>query len=253
MEKWKNNNSGLLNQSLANMDFLDVFQSISMFAYHRPQNIYPVISADLKSVTAQDLVHPLLCGKATGNTISLGENEKLILLTGANMTGKSTWLRTVGLNMVIAACGLPVKARNAAFPVMRIYTSMRITDSLESGISYFRAELNRLKNMLDNLRNTNGQWLVLLDEPLRGTNSSDKQSGTIGLITNLLKLPALTILATHDAALCNLETAHPGDISNYHFDSSISGLELTFDYLLKPGCSVSNNATLLMKITGILD
>ena len=107
--------------------------------------------------------------------------------------------------------------------------------------------------MLDQLRAGTTQWLVLLDEPLRGTNSSDKQNGTIELIQNLLKLPATGIIATHDAELCKLESSHSGKISNYHFDSTVVGNELQFDYTVKRGCSVSNNATLLMKITGILE
>ena len=253
LKKWKSENSGLLKKSLENMESLDVYQSLSMFAFHRPGNIYPEITAHNYEIIAENLAHPLIGETAVGNILSLGKDEQLILLTGANMTGKSTWLRTIGLNCIVAYAGLPVSATKAVFPVLQLYTSMRITDSLETGISYFRAELNRLKNMLDQLRQAKSNWLVLLDEPLRGTNSGDKQSGTIGLISNLLKLPATAIVATHDAALCDLEIKHQGKISNYHFDSTISGLELTFDYTLKRGCSVSNNATLLMKLTGILD
>ena len=109
-----------------------------------------------------------------------------------------------------------------------------------------------LHDLLSSIRKQDSHWLVLLDEPLRGTNSGDKQAGTIGIIRNLLKLPAIGILATHDASLRTLEDTYPGKVSNFHFDSGIRGNELHFDYTLRSGCSTSNNATLLMKLNGIL-
>jgi DNA mismatch repair ATPase MutS len=230
---------------------MEQYVSLANFSYQHPSFIYPEINNDEK-MQAIGLFHPLIHGNIIANTLELGQQEQVILLTGANMTGKSTWLRAIGLNAVLAYSGLPIAAKSACLPLMHIYTSMRITDDLEEGISYFKAEITRLQTLLTSIRLENSKWLVLLDEPLRGTNSGDKQAGTIGLIKNLLNLPAIGILATHDAALSVLEIQYPGKISNYHFDSSISGNELTFDYTLKSGCSTSNNATTLMRLNGIL-
>lgn len=252
IEKWKRTHQTTIFRSLQAMSTMEYWISLGNFAYQRPEFTVPELS-ESGEMHADELYHPLLnTVKPVANTLSLGKKEQLILLTGANMTGKSTWLRAIGLNAVIAYVGLPIAAKKANFPLMKIYTSMRITDDLDEGISYFKAEISRLQNLLTSIRNDSSNWLVLLDEPLRGTNSGDKQAGTIGLIKNLIKLPTLGVLATHDAALSVLENEFPNKISNYHFDSTVSGYELTFDYTLKSGCSTSNNATILMKLNGIL-
>jgi hypothetical protein len=252
IETWKNNNRNALQKSLKNMATMEYSISLANFAFQRPNFNFPQFTSQ-DSMQAEGLFHPLLhAEKAVSNTLSLGENEKMVLLTGANMTGKSTWLRAIGLNATLAYLGLPIAAKSAQFPLLRIYTSMRITDDLEEGISYFKAEISRLQALLTSIRNSEATWLFLIDEPLRGTNAGDKQAGTIGIIKNLITLNAVGILASHDAALSNLETENPGKIKNYHFDSEIIGNELSFDYTLKSGCSTSNNATLLMKLNGIL-
>ena len=251
IEKWKKAHKDVLLKSLNDRVWMEQFVSLANFSYQRPSFIFPEIEND-KVMKAEGLYHPLIHGNVVANTLELGNKELLILLTGANMTGKSTWLRAIGLNAVLAYSGLPIAAKSACFPLMHIYTSMRITDDLEEGISYFKAEISRLSGLLEQIRRKEHHWLVLLDEPLRGTNSGDKQAGTIGLIHNLLELPAIGVLATHDAALSELETSTQQKVRNKHFDSSIAGNELHFDYTLKDGCSTSNNATLLMKLNGIL-
>jgi DNA mismatch repair ATPase MutS len=254
IEDWKRKHKDLINKSYDSLTFLDVYQSLGNWAFLNPTNTYPVFVEGNADMYAENLKHPLINPQdAIGNILSLGKNEKLVVLTGANMTGKSTWLRTIGLSVVAANCGLPISSSSATLPLLNVYTSMRITDSLDTGISYFKAELNRLKNMLDTIAQSNQTWLILLDEPLRGTNSGDKQAGTIGLINRLLKLPVIGLVATHDAALCELKESQLGKLSNYHFDSQLVGTELKFDYQLRTGCSTSNNATLLMQLTGILD
>lgn len=252
IETWKNRNRNALQKSLKNMAIMEYSISLANFAFQRPNFHFPQFTLQ-NCMQAEGLFHPLLhAEKAVSNALSLGENEKMVLLTGANMTGKSTWLRAIGLNATLAYLGLPIAAKSAQFPLLRIYTSMRITDDLEEGISYFKAEISRLQALLTSIRNSDAAWLFLIDEPLRGTNAGDKQAGTIGIIKNLITLNAMGILASHDSALSNLETEHPEKIKNYHFDSEIIGNELSFDYTLKSGCSTSNNATLLMKLNGIL-
>ena len=252
IESWKLKHRSTLLTSMREMALLEQWISMGNFAFQRPGFHFPEITTQ-GEMMAEGLFHPLLNAEnAIANTLSLGKNDQLILLTGANMTGKSTWLRAIGLNAVLAYAGLPIAAATGKIPLMRIYTSMRITDDLEEGISYFKAEISRLHDLLSSIRKQDSHWLVLLDEPLRGTNSGDKQAGTIGIIRNLLKLPAIGILATHDASLRTLEDTYPGKVSNFHFDSGIRGNELHFDYTLRSGCSTSNNATLLMRLNGIL-
>jgi DNA mismatch repair ATPase MutS len=254
IEDWKRKHKDLINKSYDTLTFIDVYQSLGNWAFLNPTNTYPVFIEGNAEIYAEKLKHPLINPQdAIGNTLSLGKNEKLVVLTGANMTGKSTWLRTIGLSVIAANCGLPISSSSATLPLLNVYTSMRITDSLDTGISYFKAELNRLKSMLDTVVKSYQTWLILLDEPLRGTNSGDKQAGTIGLINRFLKLPVIGLVATHDAALCELKESQLGKLSNYHFDSQLVGTELKFDYHLKEGCSTSNNATLLMQLTGILE
>ena len=168
------------------------------------------------------------------------------------MTGKSTFIRTVGVHVVLAYLGVPVPAKALSLPLLRLYTSMRVTDSVQDDISYFRAELNRIKTIMEAVQTPGVPHLILLDEPLRGTNSADKQQGTRSIIETLLRQKAVGIVATHDIGLCALETEHPGQVSNYHFESAVAEKGLTFDFKLRPGGSTSNNATILMRQMGII-
>jgi DNA mismatch repair ATPase MutS len=184
--------------------------------------------------------------------MSLGKNEQLYLLTGANMTGKSTFIRTIGVNLILAYLGVPVRARSFIVPLLRIYTAIRISDSVQDDISYFKAELNRMQQLMQTVKDSDIPYFILLDEPLRGTNSTDKQLGTQSIMEKLLQFNAIGIVATHDTGLCRLEQAHPRKISNYHFESEVTDAGLKFDFKLKPGGSTSNNATILMKLMGIV-
>ena len=159
IEDWKNRHRHLIQKSYETISFLDVYQSLGNWAFLHPSNTYPVFSRSSTEFNATQLKHPLIqAQQAIGNTLSLGKNEKLVVLTGANMTGKSTWLRTIGLSCIAANCGLPISAADATMPMLNVYTSMRITDSLDTGISYFKAELGRFKCMLDALQESNQTW-----------------------------------------------------------------------------------------------
>ncbi|RYY14896.1 MAG: hypothetical protein EOO04_29505 [Chitinophagaceae bacterium] len=198
------------------------------------------------------MVHPLLNDGAVGNSFSLGREQQLYLLTGANMTGKSTFIRTVGVNLILGNMGMPVRAAAAIMPDAWLFTSIRVTDSVQDDISYFRAELNRIQEMMIQVANPQRRYLVMLDEPLRGTNTNDKQFGTKAIAEKLVALGATGIIATHDTVLCALEANMGGQVQNFHFESRLESNELQFDYKLKKGCSTSNNATILMKQLGIV-
>jgi DNA mismatch repair ATPase MutS len=166
------------------------------------------------------------------------------------MAGKSTYLRTVGINMVLAMTGAPVLAKSFKLKPVDIFTGIKTTDSLQDGESYFFAELKRLKEIIDALEN-GAQLFIILDEILRGTNSADKHKGSEGLIKQLIKLNASGMIATHDLALGQLENTFPDKVVNKRFEVEIKDNELVFDYKLKKGISQNLNATFLMKKMGI--
>jgi len=254
LEKWKHRSVEKFENILSDIHLLDVYLSLAMWAYHRPEFVFPEWVSHGQTLKAEHLKHPLMdARKAVGNHLHLETGKQLMLLTGANMTGKSTWLRTVGLTTVCSYLGLPVSASSMQLSPLRVFTSMRINDSLDSGVSYFKAELNRLKALVDAISPDDFNWLVIIDEPLRGTNSGDKQAGTVGILNKCIRPNVTGILATHDTSLCRLEEETKGYIKNAHFDSSIENQQLTFDYTLKSGCSLSNNATILLQIAGIVD
>ncbi len=253
LEKWKQQNSQLLLQAIDEMIETDCNISCAVYAFNHPANVYPSLSGDDKVMSGKNLVHPLLhATTAIGNNFSLGKNEQFYLLTGANMTGKSTFIRTIGVSLVMANIGLPLPAEELTIPVVDLYTSMRVTDSVQDDISYFKAELNRIKSLMTAVKQASHPYLILLDEPLRGTNSTDKQQGTRSIVENLLGYDARGIIATHDTILCDLEDHYPGRVTNYHFESTVEATGLKFDFKLKRGGSTSNNATILMRLMGII-
>ena len=166
------------------------------------------------------------------------------------MAGKSTWLRTVGVNFALAAAGAPVCAERLTVYPAKLVTGLRTSDSLAGNESYFFAELKRLKTIIDALRQ--GEKLfIILDEILKGTNSVDKQRGSLALIRQLVGMHACGIIATHDLALGSLAGEFPGQVENYCFEAEIAGGRLTFDYLLREGVACNMNASFLMQKMGI--
>ena len=248
--QWKALHGGEVTQWLASVADTEVLCSFANFSYNHPEFAYPTLNQEYK-VTFEGVGHPLI-GKEERitNDIALSE-QAFVLLTGSNMSGKSTFLRTLGVNMLLTLVGLPVCARKAVVHPLRLLASMRLSDSLSDGKSYFFAEINRIQQIVDTLQRE--RCFVLLDEVLRGTNSEDKQHGTIKIIEKLLSLKALGVLATHDIEVCNLTNHYPKLLQNKCFESEISKGELTFDYKLRDGVCKNKNATFLMKKLGIID
>ena len=173
-----------------------------------------------------------------------------MLVTGSNMAGKSTYLRSVGVNVVLAMAGSVVCAQRFAISPIQLITSMRIADNLEENTSTFYAELKKLKTVIDSV-NKEEKIFILLDEILRGTNSLDRHTGSAALIKQLIKKDACGIIATHDVELAKLKELYPNNILNYYFDVQVSNDELYFDYKLKEGICSSLNASILMRKIGI--
>ncbi|MEO8720997.1 MAG: DNA mismatch repair protein MutS, partial [Ginsengibacter sp.] len=182
--------------------------------------------------------------------ISIPGRGELMLITGSNMAGKSTYLRSIGVNTVLAMAGAPVCAETFTISHVQLISSMRVTDNLEESTSTFYAELKKLKTIIEKV-NAGEKVFILLDEILRGTNSLDRHTGSKALIKQLIKKKAAAIIATHDLELANLKNEFAENILNYHFDAQVSNDELFFDYQLKPGICQSLNASILMRKIGI--
>lgn len=251
LEKWKHENAENLKVWLDTIRDTEVLGSLGTFAFNHPSFTYPEINSSL-DIKAIGLGHPLIQPEeCVVNDVQIGVGQSVLIITGANMAGKSTFLRTIGVNLALALIGAPVFARSFSCPVINIRSGMRTADSLKDHQSYFYAELNRLKMIMDELR-SDKPLFILLDEILKGTNSTDKQSGSIALVKQLLPHPCLALIATHDLALGDLEKEYPDQIKNYCFEANIENDQLSFDYTLKRGLAQKMNATFLMRKMGII-
>lgn len=252
LERWKEKNRDHFNNWIETVGSIETLNSLSAFAFNNPSYCYAIVNDGKPSINAVQLSHPLIPRhEQVANNIIAGEDEKLLLITGSNMSGKSTFLRTLGVNLLLAQCGAPVCAEYFECTPMKILSSIRISDSLHDNTSYFMAELKRLKEIIRELE-TGSPAIVLIDEVLRGTNSDDKTHGSESLIIKLLKYNCLALFATHDLSLSVLEQAYPGQVSNYCFESTITNGELLFDYKLRRGVATNKNASFLMQKMGII-
>jgi len=251
LEKWKASYGKEMKSAFEALVTFDELNSLAGFAFSHPESVFPKFAQDNFILEAEDAKHPFISKKNNiGNEINFKGWGKFQIITGANMAGKSTYLRTVGINMVLAMTGAPVLAKSFVLKPVDIFTGIKTTDSLQDGESYFFAELKRLKEMISTLENGT-KLFVILDEILRGTNSADKHKGSEGLVKQLIRLGASGMIATHDLALGQLEKTFPQQVINKRFEVEIKDNELVFDYKLKDGISQNLNATFLMEKMGI--
>lgn len=245
IETWIAKHRSKVAQWFEVVTFFDAYNSLGNFAFNHPQFNYPIIEKTATQVlNAMQLGHPLL--KTTNrvdNNFNIGSSE-FFIITGANMAGKSTFLRTVSLGIVMSNIGLPICAQEAKYMPIKLITSMRTTDSLAEGASYFFSELQRLKMIVDNIENDT--YFIILDEILKGTNSHDKAMGSKKIVQKLASQNAAGIIATHDLSLCELEK-EINHVQNYFFDAEIINDELYFGYQLKKGICKNMNASFLLK------
>lgn len=251
IEAWKENHASELSSWLKAIGEMDAYCSLATYAYNHPDYIFPEITSQPFAMEAEALGHPLMNrDKCVRNNINITKRPFFIIITGANMAGKSTYLRTVGINYLLACIGAPVWADRMKLYPARLVTSLRTSDSLTDNESYFFAELKRLKLIIDKL-NAGEELFIILDEILKGTNSTDKQKGSFALIKQFMALQANGIIATHDLMLGTLINLFPKDIRNYCFEAEITNNELTFSYQMKEGVAQNMNACFLMKKMGI--
>lgn len=253
LDQWKDKHSKDFSEWLYVVGDIECLNALASLSFNNPSFVFPQITeGDRITLKASQLGHPLIPqDECIANDFDPGAGTKLLLVTGSNMSGKTTFLRTLGVNLVLAQCGAPVCAASFECSRMNILTSIRVSDSLQEHTSYFMAELKRLHFIIETLQQGKPA-LVLIDEILRGTNSEDKTYGSEQYIMQLIKYNCLTLFATHDLTLSALESTHQGGIKNYCFESDIRNDTLYFDYKLRAGVAKNKNASFLMKQMGII-
>lgn len=252
IERWKVRYGQHISEWLETVGELDALCSLGTFAYNHPQYTYPELTEKPFCFLATQMGHPLMpASQCVKNDATIPSRPFFLIITGANMAGKSTYLRTIGVNYLLACVGAPVCCEKLKLHPNQLITSLRTSDSLSDNESYFFAELKRLKRIID-LLNQGQQLFIILDEILKGTNSMDKQKGSFDLIRQFMQLKANGIIATHDLLLGSLIKQFPEEIRNYCFEADIKDNELTFSYKLREGVAQNMNACFLMKKMGII-
>lgn len=245
IEKWIITYANKVEDWFEVVTFFDTYNSFGNYAFNHQQFTYPIITSEAHTFLASELGHPLLQeDKRIDSDLEL-KNQQFFIVTGANMAGKSTFLRTVALHIVMSNVGLPVCAKRSKYKPIKLVTSMRTTDSLTDDSSYFFSELTRLKFIVDTIE-LDDSYFIILDEILKGTNSTDKAIGSRKFVEKLVKLNATGIIATHDLSLTEIESQLEA-VKNYYFDAQIVNDELYFDYKLKQGVCQNMNASFLLK------
>ncbi|MDQ0148725.1 DNA mismatch repair protein MutS [Eubacterium multiforme] len=248
LEDWKNKNSKYLDDWIDVMSEIDALNSISNLYFDFSNWTFPNI-LDKKEVEGKKIGHPLLGEKAVRNDYSLEGKKKVTLITGSNMSGKSTFLRTIGLNLLLSYIGAPVFCEEFSCGIFNIYTCMRTKDNLEENTSSFYAEILRIKILIEATKKGENVFF-LLDEIFKGTNSVDRHTGATELIKQLINGGAIGLVSTHDLELCDLEKID-SRIENYNFREYYEDNKIKFDYKLRKGKSETQNAIHLMKLAGI--
>jgi ABC-type multidrug transport system fused ATPase/permease subunit len=250
--RWRARTGSRLRAWLETLGEIEALASLAGFAFEHPDFAWPDLSSE-PGFEARDLGHPLIDDdRRVGNDVRFASSGHALVITGSNMSGKSTLLRALGTNAVLAAAGAPTCAKAFRMGPLRVATSMSIEDSLEQGVSHFYAELHRLKRVIDLAREPgSAPVLFLLDEILHGTNSRERIIGACAVVEELLTLGALGAVSTHDLGITVLERKLAGRVENAHFEEQVHGDAMTFDYVLRPGIVRSSNALRLMRAVGI--
>src|SRR5699024_10764196 len=249
LERWKGKSGHLIRTWLDTIGEFEALSSLSNLNYDNPDWVTPTITEKNDYIKGKDMAHPLIIEDSVSNDFKIEDPTKVLLITGSNMSGKSTYLRTTGINLVLAYIGAPVCANRITCNIFNIYTCMRVSDNLEKNISSFYAELLRIKEIVD--KSKGNKVFFLLDEVFKGTNSHDRHEGAKILIKKLLNNDAIGLVSTHDLELGELERESNNKIKNYHFKEYYKDNEIYFDYKLNRGISTTRNAMYLINMIGI--
>ncbi len=251
LEKWRRSAASSLPVWLNLLGKADGLISLANYSFNNPDNSFPEVLKDGPVLEAFRIGHPLLKRETrVSNDFSVLRRGQVFIITGANMAGKSTFLRTVAVNMILGMAGAPVCAEKMRFTPLELFTSMRTVDSLSNNESYFYAELKRLKALKERLEKGEDIFFIL-DEILKGTNSTDKSLGSKRFLRRVIDLGGTGLIATHDISLGEMEAEYPGNVVNKCFEIEIDGEKIDFDYLLRDGITRKMNAATLMRQMGI--
>jgi DNA mismatch repair ATPase MutS len=251
IDVWRGRHGAAIREWLAVTGEAEALSAFAVYLYEHPSDTFPQFLADGPSFQAESLAHPLLPrDRAIPNDLSLGRDLQLLVISGPNMAGKSTFIRSIGVNAVLAQAGAPVCARRLTLSSLQVTASICILDSLQGGLSRFYAEISRLKQ-IDDLSKASASVLFLLDELLSGTNSYDRRIGTESFVRSLLARGAIGLVTTHDLALAEIAEGIGPVAANFHFSDRFEDGKLYFDYKLSPGIVQTTNALLLMRSIGL--
>jgi DNA mismatch repair ATPase MutS len=249
-EKWRTLYGSAVKSWLRVVGEIEAQISIATYSYEHPDDIFPQIEHGGAFLLATGIGHPLIPqAVCVRNDVNLGEGELVLLISGSNMSGKSTLLRAVGVNVVLAMAGAPVRATSFRLSPLRVGASIRINDSLQNGSSRFYAEITRLRRLFDLA--SSGPVLFLLDELLQGTNSRDRLIGAEGVVSAFLERGCIGLVTTHDLALTEISERIGGGLRNFHFQEEFKDGKLYFDYKLREGVVTSSNGLALMRSIGL--
>ena len=248
---WRRRYGAALDTWLATLGEIEALLSLAGHSFERPEDTFPTLTEGTPHFTATRLGHPLLPeSQCVRNDVSLGIGTHLLLVSGSNMSGKSTLLRSVGINAVLAFAGAPVRAHRLSLSPLTVAASIQVSDSLQAGRSRFYAEILRLRAITEAAR-TQAPVLFLIDEVLAGTNSSDRLAGARGLVADLLKHGAIGLLSTHDLALTAVSGEREASTRNVHFEDEVIDGKLHFNYQLLDGVVERSNGLALMRLIGL--
>jgi hypothetical protein len=251
IEAWRRRSGPRVPQWLEAVGELDALLALASYAFENPDDVFPEASGERGLFDAKGLGHPLLpLERLVRNDVKLGGDLRLLVVSGSNMSGKSTLLRSVGVNAVLALAGAPVRARALTLSRLQVAASIRVEDSLQEGVSHFYAEILRLRQVME-LANGEVPALFLLDEILHGTNSHDRRIGAEAVARGLVDRGAVGLITTHDLALAGLEETLPGRAANVHFEDHIEDGKIRFDYRMREGVVTKSNALELMRGIGL--
>jgi DNA mismatch repair ATPase MutS len=250
-QRWRRVHGSVVRSWIEVIGDFEALLSFASYAREHPDDPFPEFVDGPASFTGTELGHPLIpAARCVRNDVTIAGKTHILLVSGSNMSGKSTLLRTVGINTVLAMAGAPVRARSLKLTQLQIGASIRINDSLHEGSSRFYAEITRLRQLFD-LAGGSPPLMFLLDELLQGTNSRDRRSGAEGIVRAFVARGAIGLISTHDLALTDISGLPPGTLRNVHFQDELSNGRMTFDFKLRDGVVTKSNAMELMRSIGL--
>ena len=250
-ERWRATHGKVIRQWVEALGEFEALASLAAYSYEHPQDPFPELVGGPAAFTANQLGHPLIpAAKCVRNTVDISGSTRMLLVSGSNMSGKSTLLRTLGINTVLAMAGAPVRAQSLRLTPLQVGASIRVNDSLQEGSSRFYAEITRLRE-IHGLLDRDLPLLFLLDELLQGTNSKDRLTGAEGVVRAFVAAGAIGLVSTHDLALTEISGLPPGTLRNVHFQDELSQGQMRFDFTLREGIVTKSNGVELMRAIGL--